>query len=93
MLVADEHLPLPDLLGRDLRDSRQARLPAVRRDPRDLLRGGPDGVRPRPDGRPGFEQLGWIVDLQESAAGLLRAERPAPPALSLRVRLDRGGET
>lgn len=49
--------------------------------------------RPRPDGRPGFEQLGWIVDLQESTAGLLRAERPAPPALSLRVRLDRGGET
>ena len=49
--------------------------------------------RPRADGRPGFEQLGWVVDLQESAAGLLRAERAAPPALSLRVRLDRSGAT
>ena len=49
--------------------------------------------QPRADGRPGFEQLGWVVDTQEAASGLLRAERAAPPILSLRVRLDRGGST
>lgn len=47
----------------------------------------------RADGRPGFEQLGWIVDTQEAASGLLRAERLAAPALSLRVRLDRRAPT
>jgi len=43
MLVVHEHLPLPDLPGRDVRDPRQAHVPPVRGDPRDLLWGGPDG--------------------------------------------------
>jgi outer membrane lipoprotein LolB len=44
---------------------------------------------PRADGQPGFEQLGWIIDTHEAAEGLLLAQRPAAPAVSLRVRLDR----
>jgi len=37
--------PLPDLPRRDVRNPREARLPHLRRDPRDLLRGRPDGHR------------------------------------------------
>jgi outer membrane lipoprotein LolB len=46
--------------------------------------------RPRHDGVNGFEQLGWLIDLGQAGSGLLHAHRPAPPALTLRVRLDRG---
>jgi outer membrane lipoprotein LolB len=36
----------------------------------------------------GFEQLGWQVGLARFAQGWIDAERAAPPAVSLRVRLD-----
>lgn len=36
----------------------------------------------------GFEQLGWTVGLARFAQGWLDAQRAAPPAVSLRVRLD-----
>jgi outer membrane lipoprotein LolB len=37
----------------------------------------------------GFEQLGWQVGLARLAEGAIDARREAPPAVSLRVRLDR----
>ena len=46
--------------------------------------------RPRRDGVAGFEQMGWLIDVSQAGAGALSAQRPAPPALTLRVRLDRG---
>jgi outer membrane lipoprotein LolB len=36
----------------------------------------------------GFEQLGWRVQLNRRAEGLIEAHRSAPPAVSVRVRLD-----
>ena len=41
---------------------------------------------PIPDG---FEQLGWRVGLSRLADGRLEAERAQPPAVRVRVRLDR----
>lgn len=38
---------------------------------------------------PGFEQLGWAVDLGAFAEGRLVARRAAPPALTLRIVLDK----
>ena len=35
----------------------------------------------------GFMQLGWTLDTSQLQAGLLIAQRPAPPAVTLRVRL------
>ena len=37
----------------------------------------------------GFEQLGWQVDTSRHAEGRVAATRAAPPAVSLRVQLDR----
>jgi outer membrane lipoprotein LolB len=39
----------------------------------------------------GFEQLGWRVDLARRAEGWVLAQRAAPPAVVLRVRLDGPG--
>lgn len=39
----------------------------------------------------GFGQLGWRVDLAKRAEGWISAYRDAPPAVSLRVRLDVDG--
>jgi outer membrane lipoprotein LolB len=36
----------------------------------------------------GFDQLGWSLDLSARADGALVARRAAPPAVTLRVRLD-----
>lgn len=36
----------------------------------------------------GFEQLGWRVDLSRYADGWVTMQRPQPPAVTLRVRLD-----
>jgi outer membrane lipoprotein LolB len=38
---------------------------------------------------PGFEQLGWAVDLSAFDGGRLTARRPAPPAVTLRIVLDK----
>lgn len=50
-------------------------------------RGAPSVPRPAP--AVGFEQLGWTVDLSEFEAGALTAVRAAPPAVTVRVKLDR----
>lgn len=44
-------------------------------------------ARPRSDG-PGFEQLGWAIDLARFDAGQWLAWRAAPPVARLRVQLD-----
>ena len=42
-------------------------------------------------GNNGFAQLGWRVDLTRRAQGWVTAERDAPPAVALRIRLDGPG--
>ncbi|MET0519215.1 MAG: outer membrane lipoprotein LolB [Burkholderiaceae bacterium] len=37
---------------------------------------------------PGFEQLGWRIDLARFSEGLIVATRPADPVVTLRARLD-----
>jgi outer membrane lipoprotein LolB len=37
----------------------------------------------------GFEQLGWSVDLSRRADGRIAARREAPPAVTVRIQLDR----
>lgn len=58
----------------------------------DWLKGRPwSGAvsHPRLDGKPGFRQLGWTVDLSGYAEGLLiNAQRREPTEVNLRVRLD-----
>lgn len=55
----------------------------------DWLRGRPwTGARSYANDA-GFEQLGWQVDLSRYAEGTLVAQRREPPALTVRVRLDR----
>ncbi len=57
----------------------------------DWLRGRPwpdAPARARADGQPGFEQLGWSIDLARWADGALEARRPAPPAITVRARLE-----
>lgn len=49
--------------------------------------GAPSAPRPAPT--PGFEQLGWSVSLAEFDAAVLTAVRQAPPAVTVRVKLDR----
>ena len=44
---------------------------------------------PRPDGAPGFVQLGWQIDLARWADGWVDATRSSPPVVTVRVRLDR----
>jgi outer membrane lipoprotein LolB len=48
---------------------------------------GTEAARALPSG-PGFEQLGWTVDLAGFDAGQWRAWRAGPPAVRLRAQLD-----
>lgn len=41
---------------------------------------------------PGFEQLGWRVDLARYADGRIEALRSAPPTVAVRIVLDKGDE-
>jgi outer membrane lipoprotein LolB len=57
----------------------------------DWLRGRPwDGAAstPRADGTPGFQQLGWRINLARATEGWVEAERTAPPAVLVRAKLD-----
>lgn len=57
----------------------------------DWLRGRPwpgAASQPRADGQPGFEQLGWSVDLVAFNERLLKAQRLLPTEVKLRARLD-----
>lgn len=57
----------------------------------DWLRGRPwNGAAsvPRSDGAPGFEQLGWRINLARVAERWVEAERATPPAVLVRARLD-----
>jgi outer membrane lipoprotein LolB len=54
----------------------------------DWLAGRPWAGAPHQTLGTGFEQLGWQVGLARFAQGWIDAERAAPPAVSLRVRLD-----
>jgi outer membrane lipoprotein LolB len=57
----------------------------------DWLRGRPwPGARSEAlaDGEPGFSQLGWRVSLARYAEGWVEARRDAPPAVTMRARLD-----
>lgn len=57
----------------------------------DWLRGRPwPGARSEPlaGGEPGFTQLGWRVGLARIADGWVDAQRDAPPAVTVRARLD-----
>jgi outer membrane lipoprotein LolB len=59
----------------------------------DWLRGRPwphAGADPRADGMPGFEQLGWQIDLARWGEGRVDIERRTPPAVRLRVLLETG---
>ncbi len=42
----------------------------------------------RADGAPGFEQLGWQIDLARWAEGWVEARRAAAPAVTVRARLE-----
>ena len=54
----------------------------------DWLAGRPwPGAPHRPEAA-GFEQLGWQVSLARRAEGWVEARREAPPAVTVRVRLD-----
>lgn len=59
----------------------------------DWLRGRPwDGAPSEAlASRPGFEQLGWQVDLARFGDGQVDARRIAPPAVFVRARLDSRG--
>ena len=57
----------------------------------DWLRGRPWGgaaSAPRADGAPGFQQLGWRINLARAAEGWVEAERATPPAVLVRAKLD-----
>ena len=57
----------------------------------DWLRGRPWGDAaslPRTDGVAGFQQLGWLIDLSRWSQGALDAVRLAPPAITVRARLE-----
>ena len=57
----------------------------------DWLRGRPwSGATsaPRSDGAPGFEQLGWRINLARTAERWVEAERSTPPAVVVRAKLD-----
>ena len=60
----------------------------------DWLRGRPwagAGSVARGDGVPGFEQLGWQIDLARWAEGWVEARRAAPPAVTVKARLEPAG--
>lgn len=44
---------------------------------------------PRADGVPGFDQLGWRIDLSRWADAALEASRLSPPVVTVRARLER----
>jgi outer membrane lipoprotein LolB len=54
----------------------------------DWLRGRPWPGAPSGATATGFEQLGWSVDLQRRAEGWIVARRDAPPAVTVRARMD-----
>jgi outer membrane lipoprotein LolB len=57
----------------------------------DWLRGRPWGgsaSAPRRDGAPGFEQLGWRINLVRATEGWVEAERATRPAVLVRAKLD-----
>ena len=57
----------------------------------DWLRGRPwagAAFQARDDGLPGFEQLGWQIDLARWSGGWVEARRAAPPAVTVRARLE-----
>jgi outer membrane lipoprotein LolB len=57
----------------------------------DWLRGRPwpgAGSETLADGEAGFSQLGWRVGLARYAEGWVEARRDAPPAVTMRARLD-----
>ena len=55
----------------------------------DWLAGRAWGAAPSSANAVGFEQLGWSVDLSARAEGRIVARRAAPPAVVLRVQLER----
>lgn len=55
----------------------------------DWLAGRPWPGAPSRMAEPGFEQLGWRVDLRRHAEGRLTAHREAPPPVTMRIRLER----
>ena len=55
----------------------------------DWLAGRPWPGAPSRMAEPGFEQLGWRVDLRWHAEGRLTAHREAPPPVTMRIRLER----
>ena len=57
----------------------------------DWLAGRPWRGAPHQISADGFEQLGWLVGLARFNDGWIDAQRAAPPAVSLRVRLDDSG--
>jgi outer membrane lipoprotein LolB len=44
--------------------------------------------QPRPDGQPGFQQLGWQIDLSRWPDGAIEAVRLAPPTITVRARVE-----
>jgi outer membrane lipoprotein LolB len=54
----------------------------------DWLHARPWPGAPSQPAQAGFEQLGWRVDLARAPEGLIVATRAAPPAVTLRARLD-----
>ncbi|HEU5295648.1 MAG TPA: outer membrane lipoprotein LolB [Burkholderiaceae bacterium] len=60
----------------------------------DWLRGRPwpgAASEALPAGEPGFSQMGWRVGLARYTEGLVDARRDAPPAVTMRARLDGPG--
>jgi outer membrane lipoprotein LolB len=56
----------------------------------DWVAGRPWPAAPHLRSDEGFEQLGWQVVLLRLADGVIEARRPAPPAVTVRLRLDPG---
>jgi outer membrane lipoprotein LolB len=57
----------------------------------DWLAGKPWAGAPHVKGEEGFEQLGWQVVLTRRAEGWIEARRAAPPAVTVRIKLDEPG--
>ena len=58
----------------------------------DWLQGRPwngAGHTARVDGTPGFNQLGWRIDLSRHDEGWIEVRRDSPPAIVVRARLER----
>jgi outer membrane lipoprotein LolB len=54
----------------------------------DWLRGDPWPGAPHMPIEGGFEQLGWRIDVRGRSEGRIEARRAAPPAVTVRVRLE-----